>query len=402
MSTFFYRAVTANGKVQTGTVAGDDGRMAARELQRQGLTPVYIGASKQVNWSLNIPKWKSGRLQDVLHFTEETATLLNAGIPIDRGLSIVAEMTERPEFRGVVNEVLRSIRSGKSFAESLGEHPAYFSELYISMIRAGEVSGSLALVMDRLALFERARDELRGYIVSSLTYPALLIVVACTSIFIILRYVVPRFAEAFDQSSIQMPLPMQMLMNVSDAIKTFGIPAALLVVIGIIAFRVYIKNPAGRLEWDKLKLRVPLLGDALRKADTARFARAMATLVGNGVPLVQSLTITKGILGNRVLSGALEPIGQGVKRGEGLSVPFKKSGVFPTLAGHLLTVGEETGHLDRMFDRMADIYDKDTREAIKRFTALFEPIVILIMGIIVGAMILSIMLAITSINQIGL
>jgi len=402
MSTFFYRAVAANGKIQTGTVAGDDGRMAARELQRQGLTPVYIGASKQVAWSLNMPKWKGGRLQDVLHFTEETATLLNAGIPIDRGLSIVAEMTEHPEFRGVVNEVLRSIRSGKSFAESLGEHPAYFSELYISMIRAGEVSGSLALVMDRLALFERARDELRGYIVSSLTYPALLIVVACTSIFIILRYVVPRFAEAFDQSSIQMPLPMQMLMNVSDGIKTFGIPAGLLVVIGIIAFRVYIKNPAGRLDWDKLKLRVPLLGDALRKADTARFARAMATLVGNGVPLVQSLTITKGILGNRVLSGALEPISQGVKRGEGLSVPFKKSGVFPTLAGHLLTVGEETGHLDRMFDRMADIYDKDTREAIKRFTALFEPIVILIMGIIVGAMILSIMLAITSINQIGL
>ena len=128
----------------------------------------------------------------------------------------------------------------------------------------------------------------------------------------------------------------------------------------------------------------------------------MATLVGNGVPLVQSLTITRDILDNRVLSGALDPVSQGVKRGEGLSGPFKKTGVFPTLAGHLLTVGEETGHLDRMFDRMADIYDKDTREAVKRFTALFEPIVILIMGIVVGAMILSIMLAITSINQIGL
>lgn len=402
MSTFFYRALAADGKVQAGTLTSDDGRMAARELQRQGLTPVYIGASKPVAWSLSMPKRKGRRLQDVLHFTEETATLLNAGIPIDRGLSIVADMTEHPEFRGIVNEVLRSIRSGKSFAESLGEHPEYFSELYISMIRAGEVSGSLALVMDRLATFEHARDELRGYIVSSLTYPALLIAVACISIFIILRYVVPRFAEAFDQSSIQMPLPMQMLMNVSDGIKTFGVPAALLVLIGVVAFRIYIKNPQGRLKWDKIKLRVPLLGDALRKADTARFARAMATLVGNGVPLVQSLTITKGILGNRILSSALEPVSQGVKRGEGLSVPFKRTGVFPTLAGHLLTVGEETGHLDRMFDRMADIYDKDTREAVKRFTALFEPIVILIMGVIVGAMILSIMLAITSINQIGL
>ena len=402
MSTFFYRALAADGKVQTGTLASDDGKLAARELQRLGLTPVYIGTSKPVTWSFSMPKWKGRRLQDVLHFTEETATLLNAGVPIDRGLSIVAEMTERPEFRTVVNEVLRSIRSGKSFAESLGEHPEYFSQLYVSMIRAGEVSGSLALVMDRLAAFERARDELRGYIVSSLTYPALLIVVACVSIFIILRYVVPRFAEAFDTSSIQMPLPMQMLMNVSDAIKSYGIPVFLLFLIGIVALRSYIKKPVGRLKWDKLKLRAPLLGDALRKADTARFARAMATLVGNGVPLVQSLTITRDILDNRVLSGALDPVSQGVKRGEGLSGPFKKTGVFPTLAGHLLTVGEETGHLDRMFDRMADIYDKDTREAVKRFTALFEPIVILIMGIVVGAMILSIMLAITSINQIGL
>ena len=170
----------------------------------------------------------------------------------------------------------------------------------------------------------------------------------------------------------------------------------------MVGLRIYIKNPQGRLKWDRFKLRVPLFGEALRKADTARFARAMATLMGNGVPLVQSLTITRGVLGNRILAGALDVIGQGVKRGEGLSTPFKKTGVFPTLAGHLLTVGEETGHLDSMFDRMADIYDKDAREAVKRFTALFEPIVILIMGIIVGAMILSIMLAITSINQIGL
>ena len=402
MSTFFYRALAADGKVQTGTLSSEDGRLAARELQRQGLTPVYVGTSKPTNWSFSMPKWRGKRLQDVMHFTEETATLLNAGVPIDRGLSIVGEMTERPDFRTVVGEILRSIRSGKSFAESLAIHDEYFSELYISMIRAGEVSGSLALVMDRLAAFERARDELRGYIVSSLTYPALLIVVASGSIFVILRYVVPRFAEAFASSSIQVPLPMQMLMNASDAIKNYGIPGILLFFMAIVALRIYISKPKGRIKWDRLKLRVPLLGDALRKADTARFARAMATLVGNGVPLVQSLTITKGVLGNRILSSALDVIAQGVKRGEGLSVPFKKTGVFPSLSGHLLTVGEETGHLDRMFDRMADIYDKDTREAVKRFTALFEPIVILIMGIIVGAMILSIMLAITSINQIGL
>ncbi len=402
MSTFFYRALAPDGKVQTGTLASEDGRLAARELQRQGLTPVYVGTSKPANWSFALPKWGGRRLQDVLRFTEGTATLLNAGVPIDRGLSIVGEMTERPEFRTIVAEILRSIRSGKSFAESLAEHEEHFSELYVSMIRAGEVSGSLALVMDRLAAFERARDELRRYIISSLTYPALLILVASGSIFVILRYVVPRFAAAFQSSSIEMPLPMQMLMTVSEGIGTYGLPGILLFLLAMVGLRIYIKNPQGRLKWDRLKLRVPLFGEALRKADTARFARAMATLMGNGVPLVQSLTITRGVLGNRILAGALDVIGQGVKRGEGLSTPFKKTGVFPTLAGHLLTVGEETGHLDRMFDRMADIYDKDAREAVKRFTALFEPIVILIMGVVVGAMILSIMLAITSINQIGL
>ena len=402
MSTFFYRALAPDGKVQTGTLASEDGRLAARELQRQGLTPVYVGTSKPANWSFALPKWGGGRLQDVLRFTEGTATLLNAGVPIDRGLSIVGEMTERPEFRTIVAEILRSIRSGKSFAESLAEHEEHFSELYVSMIRAGEVSGSLALVMDRLAAFERARDELRRYIISSLTYPALLILVASGSIFVILRYVVPRFAAAFQSSSIEMPLPMQVLMNVSEGIGTYGLPGILLFLLAMVGLRIYIKNPQGRLKWDRLKLRVPLFGEALRKADTARFARAMATLMGNGVPLVQSLTITRGVLGNRILAGALDVIGQGVKRGEGLSTPFKKTGVFPALAGHLLTVGEETGHLDRMFDRMADIYDKDAREAVKRFTALFEPIVILIMGVVVGAMILSIMLAITSINQIGL
>jgi general secretion pathway protein F len=270
------------------------------------------------------------------------------------------------------------------------------------MVRAGEVSGSLPLVMDRLAEFERSRDELRGYIISALTYPALLTLVGAGSIFVLLRFVIPRFAEAFTTSNITMPLPMQMLLGVSDFVRAFGWIFFVLLIGGGIALRLYIRSPEGRLAWDRFRLRVPLLGPALLKADTARFARAMATLVANGVPLVQSIGITKGILTNRMLSQALDPVAQGIKRGEGIAAPLRKTGRFPALAGHLLTVGEETGHLDRMFERMADIYDKDTREAVKRFTALFEPIVILLMGVIVGAMILSIMLAITSVNQLGM
>ena len=169
-----------------------------------------------------------------------------------------------------------------------------------------------------------------------------------------------------------------------------------------IAFQAYIRTAAGRLWWDGFRLRVPLLGDALRKAETARFARAMATLVAASVPLVQSLGISRGILNNRRIAASLEGIAQGVKRGEGIAAPLQRAGEFPPLAGHLLSVGEETGHLDAMFNRMADIYETETRTAIRRFTSLFEPLIILVMGVMVGTLILSLMLAITSINDVAI
>ncbi len=403
MATFHYKALAADGKTRIGTLAVPDDREAARELRRQGLTPVFIGSDNPGGFSLSLPGFgKKARAKDLLHFTQEMTTLLNAGIPLDRALQIASELTEKDRFRSIVTELQRTLRGGKSFAETLETHPDVFSDLYVNMVRAGEISGSLPLVMDRLAEFEQQRDELRGYIVSSLTYPALLIVVGSGSIFILLRFVIPRFAEAFTSSNITMPLPMQILLTLSDLVTVYGLPAIGLLAAAAIWLRVFIRSDEGRLKWDRARLRIPILGDALLKADTARFARAMGTLVANTVPLVQALDISKGILSNRLLSGALDAVAKGVKRGEGIAAPLKKTKQFPALAGHLLTVGEETGHLDDMFNRMADIYDKDTREAIKRFTALFEPVVILFMGVIVGAMILSVMLAITSINQMGM
>jgi general secretion pathway protein F len=176
---------------------------------------------------------------------------------------------------------------------------------------------------------------------------------------------------------------------------------ALVIAVFTISFRIYIQSEKGRIWWDSWRLKIPMLGDALRKAETARFARAMATLVANSVPLVQSIGISAGILNNRWISGSLREVSQGVKRGEGIAGPIKRAGVFPPLASHLLTVGEETGRLDQMFGRMADIYEVDTRAAIKRFTSLFEPLVILVMGIIVGSLILSMLLAITGINEVA-
>jgi general secretion pathway protein F len=235
-----------------------------------------------------------------------------------------------------------------------------------------------------------------------MVYPSLLVLVGLGSIFVLMNFVVPRFAAVFEESRMPMPLPTKIMLEASRFVQAWGwigLGGAAAFGFGLYA---YVRSPIGRLWWDALRLRVPLLGDALRKAETARFARAMATLVANSVPLVQSIGIAGAILNNRRIAGSLEAVSQGVKRGEGISAPLRRTGQFPALAGHLLSVGEETGRLDHMFARMAEIYENDTRAAIKRFTSLFEPLVILVMGLMVGAMILSMLLAITSINEVAL
>jgi general secretion pathway protein F len=402
MTTFFFRAIAPDGKVRTGSLSAETDKLVARELRRQGLTPVYVGIEQKKPLTFKLPFTGGARRRDVLFFTQELSTLLTSGIPVDRALSITTELTERPAFRLIVSDVLRVLKGGKSLAESLATHPDYFGELYVNMVRAGEASGSLAAVFERLSEFERSRDELRNYIISSMIYPALLACVGLGSIVILLNFVVPRFASVFSESRMKIPLPTQIMLDASKIVQTWWwvVAAAIVVLFGM--FKTYTTTADGRMQWDRLRLRIPLLGDALLKAETSRFARAMSTLIANSVPLVQSLGIAGGILNNRHLTRAVGEIAHGVKRGEGLAVPMRKAAVFPPLAAHLLTVGEETGKLDAMFGRMAEIYDNDTRAAIRRFTSLFEPIVILVMGIVVGALVLSMLLAITGINDVSM
>jgi type II secretory pathway component PulF len=400
-TTFFFRAVASDGKVRTGSLAAESDRTVARELRRQGLTPIYVGVEQKKSFELKLPAFVQGRRRDVLFFTQELSTLLNAGVPVDRALTITSDLTERAQFRFVVLDILRVLKGGKSLADSLAVHPDYFSDLFVNMVRAGEASGSLAAVFERLADFERSHDDLRNYIISSMIYPALLALVGLGSIFVLLNFVVPRFASVFADSHMKIPVPTMIMLEASKIVQAYWWMAAAGLAAAALILRAYIRTAPGRLWWDASRLRIPLLGDALRKAETARFARSMATLVANSVPLVQSIGIAAAILNNRKIAGALGEVAQGVKRGEGIAAPVRRAAVFPPLAAHLLTVGEETGRLDQMFARMADIYETDTRAAIKRFTALFEPLVILVMGVMVGALILSMLLAITSINDVA-
>jgi len=403
-ATFHYRAITADGKVRSGVITADDSKSVARQLVRQGLTPVYVGFEdkKFTGITIKLPSFASNRRKDVLFFTQELSTLLNSGVPLDRALSITSELTTRPQFRGIILDILRTIKGGKSLADSLAIHTDYFSDLFINMVRAGEASGSLGQIFERLSEFERSRDELRSYIISSMIYPGLLTVVGAGSIFLILNFVVPRFATIFDDGHMKIPLPTEIMLEASKVVREWWWIVALVLIAIVGSFRTYIRTSAGRSWWDDTRLKLPMIGDALRKAETSRFARAMATLVGNTVPLVQSLHISAGILYNTRIAKSLNDVAQGVKRGEGIAGPLARTKMFPPLAAHLLTVGEETGKLDLMFARMADIYEEETRAAIKRFTAIFEPLVILLMGIIVGGLILSMLIAITSINDVAL
>ncbi len=401
-ATFFFRAVASDGKIRTGSLTGNDEKLIARELRKQGLTPIYVGvAPRKAALEFKLPSFGKGR-RDVLFFTQELSTLLNATVPLDRALSITAELTEHASFRFIVLDILRVLKGGRSLADSLGTHPDYFSDLYINMVRAGEASGALAVIFERLSDFERSRDDLRNYIISSMIYPALLAGVGLASIVLLLTFVVPRFASIFSDSTMKIPLPTKMLLEVSNVVTAWWWVGAAALAAVLIIWRVYTRTVKGRLWWDGARLKLPLLGDALLKAETARFARAMGTLVGNSVPLVQSLGIAAATLNNKTISGALAGVAMGVKRGEGIAAPMRKAGVFPPLAAHLLTVGEETGHLDQMFGRMAEIYETDTRASIRRFTAIFEPVVILVMGVLIGALILSMLLAITSINDVAI
>ena len=417
MATFYYRAVTATGSMEQGVQEGASEKDVARKLQSLGLVPVHVGTSqpefsaRREGWlgsllsSSGAKSWSSltGRRvtsRDRLLFTQELSTLLNAGVPLDRALSICLELTESKAFREIIADVLREVKSGKSLADALAAQGKVFSKLYVNMVRAGQASGMLHLVFERLAEFEASAAEWRGHLISSMIYPALLSLVAIGSILVLMNFVIPRFAQVFESTGLPMPLPTYLLLRASELLQRYGGIAVLAVVAGIFFFRRLIRTPAGRERWDRFQLRLPLVGELLRKAETARFSRTMSTLVANSVPLVQSLGIVKEMIANTVIARSLDNVAQAVKRGEGIAAPVGKSGVFPPLAGHLLRVGEETGRLDSMFERLATIYENETRVAVRRLTALFEPVVILGMGLTVGVIVLSLLLAITSINEV--
>ena len=402
MAIFFYKAVAKSGGVVDGNLDGADEGTVALKLQDMGLIPIQISTRKTTQfWKFNF-RWsfRKVRSREVMFLTQELSTLVNAGLPLDRSLAICKQLSEKPAVQSTVEDILQGIRQGKTFADSLGIHPETFSKLYINMVRAGEASGSLPIVLDRLVEFQQSADELKNYLISSLIYPALLSSVGGASIVILLNFVIPKFAQVFQDAGKALPLPTQILLAASEFSKSYGWALALGVGIAVFGFSRLISTEKGRCNWDTFKLKAPILGEVLRKIEVARISKTLGTLVHNSVPLVQSLNIVKEISGNTIVSKSISEIAEGVKRGEGVARPMEKTGAFPPLAIHLIKVGEETGRLDSMLLELAKVYDKEVRSAIKNLIALFEPVMILSMGLVVGVIVISMLLAIVSINDV--
>ena len=407
MAFFQYKAVTPDGKVVEGTLEAVDQEAALTRLQEQGQLPIKVFSSEETGGLLSreirLP-WQRKKVpqRDLLIFTQELSTLVKAGLTLDRSLSVLSDLTENDYLAEVVRELLSEIRGGKALSDALSAYPQVFPKVYVNMVRAGEVGGALDQILERLEAYLEGADELRSYLISSMIYPCILIVVAIGSIIVMMTVVIPQFADIFENAGAPVPLPMQVLLVLSGFMTGFW--WLILLLIGGGGYWIYsrLRTEEGRLKWDRQLLKLPVFGPVLQKLEVSRFSRTLGTLLQSSVPLIQSINLVKEIVENQAIASTMESIKSGVKKGEGLTRPIREAEIFPPFALHLLAVGEETGRLDDMLVQIADSYDRDLKRSLQRLVALLEPAIILVMGLIIGVMVVSMLYSIFSINDVPL
>ncbi|HUP36110.1 MAG TPA: type II secretion system F family protein [Candidatus Limnocylindria bacterium] len=407
MTVFSYRAADRRGQTIDGVMEAPDARAVVERLQRDAYFPIAIDAQDQRRRLLGLawPEAGRGRVagRDLVSLTQQLATLIEAGLPLDRALAIQAELAPTPRLRAIMGDVLRSVQGGSSFADALGkQHPRPFSRLYINMVRAGEKGGVLETTLRRLAGFLEESQEFRDAVVSALIYPVLLTGVGAAAVVFLMAFVIPRFAVIFSDLGATIPLPTLILLEASGAIQRYWWLLALLAGGGVLASRMVLATPRGRLGADRLLLRLPVAGEVIVKTEVARFTRILGTLLRSGVAMIPALAVVKDMLGNQVLARAVEGLGEGARRGAGLAQPMAEAGAFPPLAVHMVRVGEETGRLEETLLQVAASLEADTRKLVKRLIALAEPCIILVMGLVVGFIVVAMLLAILSVTDLPL
>ncbi len=405
MAVYEYRGLDPAGRDLKGIIDADSPRLARAKLRRSGIFPTEILIDRHMKKS-GVEGVSIGALvsrisiQEISIMTRQMATLVGAGLPIVEALTALIDQTENVRLKKVITQVRESVNEGSSLADAMRRFPKVFSELYANMINAGESSGALDIVLKRLADFMENQVMLRNKVLAALTYPIILVLVGIAILSFLLVFVVPKVVRIFDDLQQALPIPTVILIAVTDFLGDYW--WVILVVVGgsILALRQYAATEKGHQNYNRMILRIPIVGKLLRIIVTTRFARTLAILLNSGIPLLQSMDIAKAVVNNVVISDAIESAEEAIREGESIAEPLRRSKVLPSMVTHMIAVGEKTGELEQMLFKISEAYDNEVETTMSRMTSLLGPIVILVLGGVVLFIVLAILLPMFEMNQI--
>ncbi|MHB9036123.1 MAG: type II secretion system F family protein [Armatimonadota bacterium] len=394
MSTFVYTALDPNGKTVKGKVDAESEQLVLSKLHEQryhilSVTEDKSRAGKPA--STTVSSNKKVKLNDMVIFSRQFATMIDAGIAIVRCLDILEGQTKDPVLKPVIAQCKKDVKGGLSLTDAFGKHPNVFSRLYVNMVKAAETGGILDTILERLSGFLESEQEIRGKIKSAMVYPILVLSFAVIMVFALFIFVLPRFKEIFASMNVEMPITTKMLFSASDVAVKFWYVLPILVVGGGFAYKWYRGTESGAWQIDMMKLKFPVIGELVQKMAISRFSRTFATLIASGVPMMRSLEIVGETSGNRVIAHAIENARNAIREGQKLNTPLAASDLFPAMVTHMIDIGEETGRLSEMLAKVADFYDQEVDNAVKGLTSMIEPLLIVVMGGLVGFIAISIM-----------
>lgn len=405
MPLYIFKAVNQQGKLEQGVREAIDENQLLLELQSQNLIPIKIAISEHktfLGFSIGELKHRLSSKQ-IVDFTSELATLVESGLPLDRSLTILIEITENNQsLNAIVVNLLERIKSGKSLADAMEMETNVFTKFYLNMVRAGEMGGDLGGVLHKLFDYLERAQNLKEKVTSALIYPAMLLLMSIASMLVMLVFVVPQFKDMFESAGQSLPIPTQIVVAVADFIKQYwwlGI-VSVLIIIQVINWQ--LSSPIRKKKIDAYLLKIPLIGDVLLVKEVAVFSRTLGTLLGNGVSILKAIVIVKEIISNSLLVDVIGKAENDIKQGSTLSLSLAAFEVFPKLSVQMIKMGEETGRLEEMLIRVADIYDKQLSNSIQKMLSLLEPMLIIFLGLMIGGIIVSILLAILSVNDLAL
>jgi type IV pilus assembly protein PilC len=393
--TYQYKVKDKSGKLVEGSLEAENAQLVVSKLRSMGYVPIEISQSGGAGLAkeLKIPGLSDRvKLKEVAVFSRQFATMINSGLSLLRSLNILAEQTESKALAEVVNQVRIDVEKGASLSQAMAKHPKVFNRLYVAMVRAGEVGGALDSVLLRLADTIEKQVELRRRVKSAMTYPCVVAILVLAIVTAMLLFVIPMFQGIYKQLGGTLPAPTQVLINISKVCREYWYLIFGVEIGAAFAFRRWINSEEGRKQWDAIKLKVPIFGKLVRKTALARFSRTLSALVRSGVPILESLDIVAETSGNWVVAQAVRETQAAVKRGDPLSKKLEDHPVFPPMVVQMMAVGEETGALDEMLDKIADFYDQEVEATVDALTSLIEPLLIVVMGVCVGGMIISLYL----------